>query len=130
MPQYQHKCLLCKAQCEIDYQMKFVGEEDKLPLCVKQKITCNKSTCKKKNNKTYNINQFWPRVPYAVHVANMIGGTSVSEKDLLNQKQQQRKLRSRAHFKNEVLPTIKDPHAKKHFEKKYKGTKNIDHEKL
>lgn len=130
MPQYQHKCLFCKAKCEIVYEMKFVGEEQNLPLCIKRKITCNKSTCKKKNNKQYNPNKFWPRVPYAVHVANMLQGTSVSQSDLLKQKQQQRKTRSRAHFKNEVLPKIKDPHAKRHFDRKYKDTKKIDHEKL
>jgi len=48
----------------------------------------------------------------------------------LQKKQQQRKTRSRAHFKNEVLPTIKDPAERRHFEKKYKNTKNVDHTKL
>lgn len=64
------------------------------------------------------------------HLANMIGGVSVSENVLLSKKQESRKTRSRAHFKNEVMHKIKDPGERRHFEKKFKGTKKIDHEKL
>lgn len=65
----------------------------------------------------------------APHLANMQGGTTVSEKVLLAQKQEQRKTRSRAHFKNDVLPKLKGSD-RRYFENKYRGTKNIDHEKM
>lgn len=48
----------------------------------------------------------------------------------LAKKQAQKKTRSRAHFKNEVLPTIKDPAERRHFENKFKNTRKIDHTKL
>lgn len=70
------------------------------------------------------------RIFSAPHVANSQGGVTVSESTLLAQKQEQRKVRSRAHFKNDVLPTIKNPGERRHFENKFKGTKTIDHEKM
>lgn len=57
-------------------------------------------------------------------------GTFPTEQELLKRKQDFTKLRSRHHFKNEVLPTHPDPHLKKHFQKKYKGTAFKDHEKM
>lgn len=59
----------------------------------------------------------------------LITGTA-GQKQLLAKKQSQRKTRSRAHFKNEVLKTIKDPGERRHFERKYKNTKKVDHTKL
>lgn len=69
------------------------------------------------------------RVITAPHLANMQGGVSVPESTLLAQKQEQRKTRSRAHFKNDVLPKLKGGE-RRHFENKFRGTKNVDHEKM
>lgn len=68
------------------------------------------------------------RVFSAPHLANMKGGVSVSESVLLQEKQKQRKIRSRLQFKNDVLPTLKAGE-KRHFEKKLKHLKG-DHEKI
>jgi len=57
-------------------------------------------------------------------------GSFLSEHELLKKKQEQKKTRSRAHFKNTMLHKIKDPAERRHFEKKFKGTKKIDHEKM
>lgn len=70
------------------------------------------------------------RVPQEPQLMGASGGQFKSESELLNAKQQQRKTRSRAHFKNEVLPTIGDKAERRHFDKKFKGTKKIDHEKI
>lgn len=128
MPIYDHACNNCKAKSDAMYQMKFVGDEQSLPDEIKQDISCNPSTCRKK--KQLNDGTIWPRVIQASHIANQLNGTTVSEKELLAAKQNQRKTRSRAHFKNEVLPTIKDPGERRHFEKKFANTKNVDHEKI
>lgn len=65
-----------------------------------------------------------------IQLSGTSGGTFLSEHDLLKKKQEQRKVRSRAHFKNTMLHKIKDPAERRHFEKKFKGTKKIDHEKM
>lgn len=64
----------------------------------------------------------------APHVANSQGGVTVGEKTLLDQKQQQRKKRSRLHFKNDVLPTLKKSD-QRYFKPKYKNISG-DHEKM
>ncbi len=58
------------------------------------------------------------------------GGSFKSEKELLLSKQKQRKIRSKHHFKNEILPKHKDPDMIPYFKKKYEKTKFVDHEKL
>ncbi len=62
-------------------------------------------------------------------LAGASGGQFKTEKQLLDAKQIQRKTRSRAQFKNEVLPTL-ESHERKHFDKKYKNTKKVDHTKI
>jgi hypothetical protein len=128
MPTYHHACLYCKAKIEIDYSMKYVDNEDEMPQLIKDQVSCNVNTCFKK--KPLLEPGMWPRIPYALHLFGMQGGTSVPEGQLLKEKQKQRSTRSRAHFKNEVLPKIKDPGERRHFEKKYKNTKKVDHEKM
>lgn len=59
-----------------------------------------------------------------------VNGTFPKESELLQKKQDFTKLRSRHHFKNEILPTHPDRHLKHHFKKKYKNTKYVDHEKM
>lgn len=60
----------------------------------------------------------------------VLNGTFVSEKILLKDKQKKLDIRSKHHFKNEILPNHPDPQMKPYFEKKYKGTKFKDHEKI
>lgn len=104
MPLYEFKCEMCErvetVLCSFD-QLK-----NKTPKCIKH-----------------------GKMSRVFSVPNVVTGTS-GQKELLAKKQEQRKTRSRAHFKNEVLPTIVDKDAKKHFEKKYKNTKKVDHTKL
>ncbi len=75
------------------------------------------------------------RVPQTPELMGFKGGTSVPEKTLLADKQKKRKMRSRLQFKNEEIAKIKDPHSKRHFERKYKTDPVLkdlkgDHEKI
>jgi len=116
---YIHKCNQCKRSkpVEIDYPMKFVGREHELPWIIICNITCPK-------------HGLMPRIPQVPHLI----GTKGSEKQLLKKKQNQKKIRSKMHFKNEILPTLKDPIDRGYFKNKFeKGTnKHIkgDHEKM
>lgn len=116
---YVHKCNHkgCKSRCEENYPMKFVGREHELPQHILYNITCTK-------------HGVMPRVPQVPHLIGARG----SEKQLLKKKQQQRKLRSKLHFKNEIMPTLKDPVDRGYFKHKFekganKGLKG-DHEKM
>jgi hypothetical protein len=135
MPVYNHSCAHCGANCEIQYEMKYVGDEANLPKEIKQQISCNPKTCKSKLEGKGKMSfryggSYWPRVPYAPHIANVIGGVTVTEGDLLKQKQDSRKARSRVHFKNEILPKLAKED-KRMFDRsgKYKNIKG-DHEKM
>lgn len=57
-------------------------------------------------------------------------GSFVPEKTLLKDKQKKLNIRSKHHFKNEILPNHPDPQMKPYFEKKYKNTVYRDHEKM
>jgi hypothetical protein len=118
MPTYVHSCTKCSSNTEIFYSMDFVGKEEGLPKDILKQITCKK-------------HGLMPRVPQEPHLAGSSNGTFKSEKELLNEKQSQRKLRSKIHFKNEVLPTIKGtPLEKRHFKNKLKNLPKKDHEKM
>lgn len=132
MPTYHHSCKFCKAHCEIEYPMKYVGKEEELPFTTLNKITCNINTCKDKEKCKSGEFTFtlMPRIPFAPHIANQSGGTTVSEKTLLKKKQESLKQRAIAHTANEGYKTIKDPEMKAHIKKKYKGFKGGDHERM
>lgn len=71
------------------------------------------------------------RVPQLVQLAGFLNGTSVSEKTLLKDKQDQRKLRSKLEFINTIDSNDRvSPSDKKMFKKKYKNLPKKDHEKL
>ena len=116
MPVYLYYCdhKKCKKTVEIIHLM---SECDTPTEKIIKETTCPK----------HNIRM--QRQIFEPQLAGASGGQFKTEKQLLDKKQEQRKLRSRAHFKNTVLPTL-DSHERKHFDKKYKGTKKIDHEKL
>ncbi len=126
MSTYFHKCLYCKAKREVDYPMACVGDEQKIDTSVLISISCTQITCKKKVPPE--PGSIWPRIPYATHIANQSEGTTVSEKDLLKRKQKQRKLRSRLHFKNDILHTL-SKQDQRMFKGKYDHLKG-DHEKM
>lgn len=119
MPTYIHACNKCTSQVEVFYLMEFVGKEKELPTNILKQITCNK-------------HGLMGRVPQLPYLAGSSNGTFKSEAQLLSEKQQQRKLRSRIHFKNEILPKSKKlgPGEKRHFEKKLKDIPKKDHEKI
>jgi len=121
MPNYQHHCSKCQKYKEFNYSMSFIGKESELPEEIKKEITC----------KHYEI---WPRVPFAPHIANQKGGTTVTQKELLKDKQAYAKKRSALHTKNEGYKDIKDPEMKKKiYDKYHKGPlKDMkgDHEKM
>lgn len=131
MPTYIHQCQYCPAHCEAEYSIKFVGDEEKLPSKVWDAVHCTKQTCcLRPGRQKDHLGELWPRVPQVPHLAGSSEGTMKSESQLLKEKQTQRKLRSRLHFKNDVLKTIKDPGERRHFEKKTKNLPKKDHEKM
>lgn len=116
MPIYQYACPCKKKPIEVEHSMSFIGNELKLPGDVLKKIKCEK----------HGIMQ---RIPFLPNLAGSSGGTFKSEKQLLKEKQQSRKLRSKIHFKNEVLPKLSGTD-RMHFEKKLKNIPKKDHEKI
>lgn len=58
-----------------------------------------------------------------------VGGTFPKESELRAKKQAQRKLRSRYHFKNDVLPKL-PKEEREYFAPKYKHLPKKDHEKM
>jgi hypothetical protein len=101
--------------------MKYCGDEKNLPKETLDSIACNSNTCPKITRK--HEGEIWQRVPQEPSIVT--NGVAT-----LAAKQEQRKTRSRAHFKNEILPKMKDKASKRHFDKKFKGTKKIDHTKM
>ena len=59
-----------------------------------------------------------------------VGGTFPKESELLAEKQKQRKIRSKAHFVNDVMNKVSDRDSRRYFKKKYRGVKPPDHEKM
>lgn len=123
MPIYLYGCANCKAKKEVLHEMKYVGDESNLPKEIKDEVSCNVKTCKNSSHKCSFQGMIWNRIPQEPTIVT--NGVQT-----LKQKQEQRKTRSRAHFKNEVLPTVTDKASKRAFEKKYKNTKKIDHTKM
>lgn len=118
MATYCYRCNKCKSGkiIEVIHSMDFVGNEKDLPSDILKKITCIYHGLKS-------------RVPQEPQLAGSSGGEMKSTSILLNEKQKQRKLRSRTQFKNEVLPTLQAGE-KRHFENKLKNIKKQDHEKM
>lgn len=116
MPTYCYQCPEegCENGGEIFHNMSEIDNPSQELIA---QTTCAEHGCRMK------------RVPQESVLMGFMNGTSVDEKTLLNAKQQQRKLRSRLHFKNDVMNTLKDPGDKKYFENKYKNLKG-DHEKM
>lgn len=114
MPIYDYECNTCGHVVEVLHRISELTEPNSETL---KEITCPVEG--------HGVMQ---RLVSAPHLANMQGGVSVPEGKILADKQSQRKVRSRTHFKNEILPTLKAGE-KRHFEKKLKKYKG-DHEKM
>lgn len=107
-----------KKTIEVIHEMRFVGNEKELPKEILKQITRKDGT-------------LMERVPQIPILKGSSQGTFKTEKQLLSEKQAQRKLRSKIHFKNEELPKLRGtPGEKRHFANKLKNLPKTDHEKL
>lgn len=118
MPTYVYQCLQCPngKVIEHEHSMYYIGKEHELPMKQREAVTCKKHGLK-------------TRIIQEPQLAGSSGGTFRKEKELLNDKQKSRKLRSKIHFKNEVLHTL-DKGDQRHFSKKLKDLPKKDHEKM
>lgn len=106
MPVYVYYCPHrgCKRTIEVSHSM---SECDRPSKQLTEQTTCEK----------HNI-----RMQRQIFEPQLMGaseGQFKSEKELLKEKQTQRKLRARLHFKNEELDKVSDADSRKHFKKKY-----------
>lgn len=124
MPRYDYYCENCGLQIEAIHS---INECDNPSEETQKEICCNANNCPVVNDLQYyaekNIYPEYGR-PFkreicAPNIHGVVGGSSVGQRGVLLKKQQEKKLRSRKHFKKEVLPTL-DGSDKQHFEKKYK----------
>lgn len=117
---YVYACPKCKKKpIEVDHGMSEVDNPSK--------ATIKATTCTKHKIRMQ-------RVPQIPQLMGASGGEFKTEKQLLGDKQAQRKRRSRLHFKNEIMPKLTDVSDKRYFKEKFdKGVnKGIsgDHEKI
>lgn len=114
MPIYEFKCP--KSRCKY-HKDEYFGSSDVLS-------TLNNEAIKR------DLGIICPKHNLVLDRVYSVPAVITNQKQSLSKKQEQRKTRSRAHFKNEVLPKIKDPGERRHFEAKFKNTKKVDHTKL
>ena len=88
--------------------------KDELPKEKQQEIECPDVECER-------YGEMMNKVYGDILLMGASGGQFKTEKQLLKEKQAQRKLRSKRHFKHEVLPTLDEtPKIKKEFKEKFK----------
>lgn len=115
MPEYDYQCNVCKQKVTVVHSMVTIEE---LPEEIKKKITCNPNTCLQNLENEGNL---FKKVIYPPDLKGSSGGAFLTEKQLLRKKQAQKKLRSRRHFKKEVLPNLNEtPKITDYFNKKVK----------
>jgi len=129
MPCYLYKCPHCKTKpVEVMHEMKFIGNEKDLPRDILEQIVCHTKICKAKEEQT---GALWKRIPQEPQLMGSSEGTFLSEDQLRKKKQAQRKVRSKIHFKNEILPKMNETaKIKDHFKNSVKHLPNKDHEKM
>lgn len=111
MPDYNYYCNECHYGITVTHGM--VAIED-LPNDIKKQLLCKTEPCEQYNKPL-------SRDYGGIQLAGFAGGTSKTEKQLLKLKQKERKLRSKRHFKREVLPNLNEtPKITEHFNKKFK----------
>lgn len=87
---------------------------EELPNEIKEQIKCPTKECPE-------FGHLMSKDYRNVQLMGMMGGSTASHKELLRAKQAERKLRSKRHFKSEVLPTLNEtPKITKHFNDKLK----------
>lgn len=108
---YEYKCPECGYSETVQHAMKTVAELDDQE---RKLIECPDTTCNR-------YGEPMSRDYGSIQLGGASGGTFKTEKQLLKDKQAERKLRSKRHFKHEVLPTLDEtPKIKKHFNDKFK----------
>jgi hypothetical protein len=111
MPYYDYKCNTCDVEEEVTHDMILLEEMSDKQV---DKLRCKNKDCA-------NYGEIMSRVYKAPTLGGSSGGTMMSEKQLMHKKQGERKLRSKKHFKREVLPDLNEtPKIMDHFEKKFK----------
>ena len=121
MPRYDYYCEACGLHVEV---MHSIAECDNPSEETQKEISCNEYTCPVVKGEMDKEIATYYGLPFkrgvsAPNIHGVVGGSSVGQRGVLLQKQKQKKLRSRKHFKKEVMPTLDGPD-KQHFEKKYK----------
>lgn len=114
MVRYDFKCNTCDVQVEVELN------EMKLPRDMSDKeldmIRCPNKDCA---NFGEIMSKDWSKAK--VNLLGFSGGSSMNEKGLLAKKQAAKKLRSKKHFKREILPDLNEtPKIMDHFKKKFK----------
>ena len=113
MPNYDYKCLTCDLQVEVEHDMKLPRDmsDEELDL-----IRCPNEDCA---NFGEIMGKDWSKG--SAQLGGASGGTMMNEKQLLGKKQKSKKLRSKKHFKREILPDLNEtPKIMDHFTKKFK----------
>lgn len=122
MPRYDYYCEACGLQREVMHSI----DECNDPTEETQKETsCNEYTCPvaKEPGKYKDVLAVYgspfKRGVSAPNLHGVVGGRSLGQRAVLLEKQKERKIRSRKHFKKAIMPTLDKPD-RQHFERKYK----------
>ena len=122
MPRYDYYCDKCGLQVEVFHS---IAECDNPSQETQKQISCNENTCPLVKNLQSSqeivpsYGHCFKRGVCAPNIHGVVGGSSVGQRGVLLKKQKERKLRSRKHFKKEIMPTLDKPD-RQHFENKYK----------
>lgn len=111
MPSYDYYCPDCGHRITVSHSMGSIEEQSQE---VKNQVECPDVECER-------YGELMQRDYSSISLGGASGGTFKTDKQLLKEKQAQKKLRSKRHFKHEVLPTLDEtPKIKKHFNDKFK----------
>ena len=113
MPYYDYKCNTCDRAEEVTHDMVLLEDMSDEEV---DKLRCKNKDCA-------NHGEIMSRVYGSMAIGGSSGGMTgaAGTKDLLRKKQAQRKLRSKKHFKHQVLPDLNEtPKIMDHFTKKFK----------
>jgi hypothetical protein len=111
MPYSDYKCNTCDTIVEIKHDMVSFSEMSAEQI---DNLRCKNEDCA-------NCGEIMSKLFVAPHLGWSSGGKTGATKEVLGKKQKERKLRSKKHFKHQVLPTLNEtPKIMDHFKKKFK----------